>query len=186
MVGRCFDPDHFQAGPSHEILPHLPMRRSLRVISGPLADEVFTIGGHTVIGRGGDADIQVLDKGMSRRHSCLVENDDGIFMLMDLSSQNGTFIGDERVTHRALHPGDSFRIGGSTFRYEGFAPTEQGSEGGDPELLEASINLLSGPAEDATSVVSGNQLSATMCGDPVHGLAQSKGWAHCPACGAKI
>jgi predicted component of type VI protein secretion system len=55
---------------------------------GPLAGNSFPIGGRTLIGRDADCDIQVIDKGVSRKHACVIEQDDGSVLVRDLRSHN--------------------------------------------------------------------------------------------------
>ena len=56
----------------------------LHATSGPIAGNSYELGPSTVIGRDGEVDIQVLDDGVSRRHACVVENEDGSFSVIDL------------------------------------------------------------------------------------------------------
>jgi len=62
------------------------------------------------------------DPRMSSRHAALARDHDR-WVLVDRTSKNGTFIGGERVTERALTPGDVIRLG-STFI--AFAPVPAG------------------------------------------------------------
>lgn len=109
------DPDSTRAGGGAAPLPaHL--RLSLALLTGPRAGDVVTIQkGHLKIGReGGDADLQLVDPGVSRSHA-LVEVVGGQVLVKDLGSKNGTFVGDERVDLRELSDRDEFRIGATTF-----------------------------------------------------------------------
>lgn len=54
-----------------------------------------------ILGRGDDADIQIADDVVSKRHLRLTINEQGVW-LMDLDSTNGTFFGEQR-----LPPGES-------------------------------------------------------------------------------
>ena len=68
----------------------------------------------TVVGRGEDADIRLLDKGISRRHTAVVRCGDKV-LLKDLDSANGTYRNGERVWVPVfLEDGDKISIGGGT------------------------------------------------------------------------
>ncbi len=94
------------------------MRRQLRAIEGPLAGAVFVVRGRTRLGRAGDSDIQILHDGVSRQHAQVIEDNAGHSVLMDLASNNGTFIRDRRVVRHRLTPGDEIRIMRARFLYE--------------------------------------------------------------------
>jgi len=68
-----------------------------------------------VVGRSRDADVTVTHPLISRRH-CEISEANGLLMLRDLSSLNGTMIGGRRITSAPLLPGDEFAIGPLTFR----------------------------------------------------------------------
>ncbi|QDT91216.1 FHA domain-containing protein [Gimesia algae] len=67
------------------------------------------------IGRELDCDVRVTDPDVSRRH-CELQIRDGQLFVVDLNSQNGTFVNDKPVqTESPLHPGDHLRIGPMLF-----------------------------------------------------------------------
>src|SRR5512146_3234241 len=73
-------------------------------------------GDDLVIGRSG-ADLDVDDRGVSRRHARLSRGPDG-WTLMDLGSTNGTFLNGVRVRAARLRDGDEIRVGAATaFRF---------------------------------------------------------------------
>ncbi len=64
------------------------------------------------VGRASDNDISVTDDLVSAHHMQLrIEGDE--FVVVDCQSTNGTFVNGERVTRRALHPGDEITVGHS-------------------------------------------------------------------------
>jgi hypothetical protein len=103
-------------------------RRQLRAIDGPLSGASFLLRGRVRLGRAGDSDIQLVHDGVSRQHAQVIEDSAGNPVLMDLASNNGTFVGDKRVTRHRLVPGDVVRIMRARFVYE-----EVEDEGADPE-----------------------------------------------------
>ena len=75
-------------------------------VTGQLGNGVY------VIGSGADSHIQLDADGVSVRHCQLLVEEDGI-RVMDLESDTGTFLDDERVgaTAKEVLPGDELRIG---------------------------------------------------------------------------
>lgn len=100
------------------VIPDVPKRRQLRAIDGPLAGASWLVRGRTRLGRGGDSDIQLLHDGVSRQHAQIVEDSAGNAVLMDLASNNGTFVADRRVVRHRLVPGDVVRIMRARFIFE--------------------------------------------------------------------
>jgi pSer/pThr/pTyr-binding forkhead associated (FHA) protein len=73
----------------------------------------------TRIGRGLDNDIVAGHSSVSRHHAS-IENSDGVFAVRDLNSQNGTFVGDQRVTEPTrVSDGDTVRFGDAQFTFRG-------------------------------------------------------------------
>lgn len=74
---------------------------------------VFRIlpGSIKTIGRAGNADFVVEETLVSRVHCRLVATSEGELHLEDLSSTNGTFVNDQRVSQAALAAGDRVRLG---------------------------------------------------------------------------
>ncbi|GAB1420590.1 hypothetical protein MASR2M15_06960 [Anaerolineales bacterium] len=71
----------------------------------------FLYEGETLsIGRGTQADIQIPEQHVSRLHARL-RYDSGMFVIEDLESANGTFVGDEQITEAyPLMAGDTIRL----------------------------------------------------------------------------
>ncbi|MEI8406974.1 MULTISPECIES: DUF3662 and FHA domain-containing protein [unclassified Kribbella] len=71
-----------------------------------------------VLGRGTDADIQINDPGVSRRHAeirLMPEGNGGMrVVLVDLGSTNGTLVNGRRSTEAELVDGSTVRIGNTT------------------------------------------------------------------------
>ncbi len=70
--------------------------------------------GRCVIGRADDCDFVVLDNQVSRRHAELGPVPGG-FLLRDLGSANGTWVGDRRVEEARIDHLDRFRVGTVVF-----------------------------------------------------------------------
>ena len=68
----------------------------------------------TILGRGGDCDIQVDDQLVSRRHAAIQVQGDHI-EVKDLDSSNGTFLNEKEVSRSPIKDGDRIRMGNTTF-----------------------------------------------------------------------
>ncbi len=69
----------------------------------------------TVIGRREDCDLRLDHKGVSKLH-CVLVKADGMLLLRDLGSTNGTRVNGQRIRRAALMSGDEIRIAGVSFR----------------------------------------------------------------------
>ncbi|MBK8985461.1 MAG: peptidoglycan DD-metalloendopeptidase family protein [Chloroflexi bacterium] len=72
-----------------------------------------------ILGRSGEADVQLADELVSKRHLRLTVNQQGVW-LMDLGATNGTFLAGERLTPNqsvAWQPGQSLTLGDTTLSY---------------------------------------------------------------------
>jgi len=86
---------------------------SLFVTGGPSEGAVFDLGGRkTLVGRGSDADVQLLgDEEVSRIHLMITRCEDGRFAIKDLSSRNGVWLNGSPVSSAMAQTGDEIRIG---------------------------------------------------------------------------
>jgi transcriptional regulator with GAF, ATPase, and Fis domain len=94
-------------------------RGALAVIEGPDAGLVVEVNRKkTYLGRSTACDVALRDPSVSGNHAEL-EAIEGGFLLRDLDSTNGTFIGETRVVEVFLHPGCQFRMGSSVVEFRG-------------------------------------------------------------------
>ena len=70
----------------------------------------------SVLGRGQEADVQVADTAVSRRHAELRLQPDGV-RVVDLGSTNGTRVNGRPVTEALLRDGDRLQVGSTTLVY---------------------------------------------------------------------
>ena len=73
------------------------------------------------IGRDATCEIVVENIGASRRHAQIEKTPEG-YVLSDLESHNGTFVGGEKVFHHRLGETDEFFIGKYAFQFEALEP----------------------------------------------------------------
>jgi diguanylate cyclase (GGDEF)-like protein len=90
-------------------------RACLTVITGTAAGQMFRLPrGDSVIGRAPNAEIRVVDDGVSRHHA-RVRCDSKHIFVGDLESRNGTYINGQRILQEtALEDGDKIQVGRST------------------------------------------------------------------------
>jgi len=102
------------------------MTPRLVTLDGPAKGQVFVLGeGRTLVGREAGSHILIADGSMSRRHCAIERDDSGRFLIRDLRSTNGTFVGGLPVSGRLLEDGDEIRLGDSVFL---FLVQEEGRE----------------------------------------------------------
>ena len=76
--------------------------------------EVIVVRSPAMIGRSPDAALSLSDPCVSRRH-CEVEQLEGVLVVRDLGSRNGTYVDGHRATEALLMPGHSLHIGATHF-----------------------------------------------------------------------
>jgi two-component system cell cycle response regulator len=87
-------------------------RATLTLLSGTNAGQVFALDKEEhVIGRAPDASVWLHDPDISRRHARIVRDKDGAFVIEDMKSTNGIFVGGHKVERSALQSGDRIHVG---------------------------------------------------------------------------
>ena len=71
---------------------------------------------YAVIGRSANAQVRIKDPLVSREHAVIVYHD-GVFLLKDLDSTNGTHMRGASIRQRKLRHGDKFLVGDTTFQF---------------------------------------------------------------------
>ncbi len=131
----------------------------LILLTGPEAGRVYEIDGPLTIGRNFDNPIRIDDRGVSGRHA-VVERDGDAFVIRDLNSHNGTWVGGVRVTGRRLAHGDYIRIGHQEFRFEcGASRPPEGAE--DPTATWRGVRFEDG-VQGAFRATSAESLYSTI------------------------
>jgi len=101
---------------------------------------IYPLLGPTTIGRSADNTITLPDPTTSRNHARVVFAD-GKWVVEDLGSANGILIGGQRVKRVVLKSGDTFKIGGITFRF-----IEKELSGSGDQLFET-VEILATASE---------------------------------------
>lgn len=98
---------------------------------------IVIAGDLTVIGRREGCDVRIDHPGLSKRH-CIVVKTDGLLVVRDLASTNGTKVKGQRVRWAALMPGDRLTLGGYRAKvYLGPDNQPSPSEGGAASAVPA-------------------------------------------------
>ncbi len=92
-------------------------RLRLEVIEGPdRGRDVELKGAHLRIGTAPSSDLALSDRTVSRHHAEVVAEGER-YVLRDLGSTNGSFVGDTRVTEAFLEPGARVRVGDTVLAF---------------------------------------------------------------------
>lgn len=94
-----------------------PMEAKLIVVAGKSAQKSIPLKLPTIIGRSHEAGVTVNHPMVSRQHAELFETD-GLLMIRDLGSLNGTVVGDQRIKESPLPPDANFTVGPLTFKVQ--------------------------------------------------------------------
>jgi pSer/pThr/pTyr-binding forkhead associated (FHA) protein len=121
------------------------LQAKLVVVEGESKARHFDLHLPAVIGRSRTTDVTLGHPLVSRRH-CEVFEADGLLMLRDLGSLNGTFVGQTRLAEEPalIHPGDEFSVGPVIFRAE----YEPRADHANDAPWDASRQTLDAPLSD--------------------------------------
>ncbi len=100
----------------------------------------------TLVGRNEDCDVRLDHKSVSKLH-CILVKTDGLVLVRDLGSTNGTRVNGQRVRRAALLPNDQLAV--AVFRYQ----VRFGDEpGGPPPAPAGEAPVLLAPTDDSEEV----------------------------------
>jgi predicted component of type VI protein secretion system len=136
----------------------------LTVVGGDAKARQYDLYLPTVIGRSRGTDLRLRHPLVSREH-CEVFEANGMLMVRDLGSLNGTFVGDTRIAEQAMpvKPGDLLTVGPVTFRAE-YRPDPR--KGNKAEIWDSQ-----GQTVDAPLAANGDEIKDTprRSNRPLHG-----------------
>jgi predicted component of type VI protein secretion system len=104
----------------------------------------------TLVGRKEECDFRLDHKSVSKMH-CVIVKTDGMLLLRDLGSTNGTRVNGQRVRRAALLPNDELTIAGYKFRIHLGIPEERIPAANFTQPLDANdvgglLHRVNGPA----------------------------------------
>ena len=133
-------------------------RPKLVVVGGPDEDEQIPLKATNSLGRAPGNDVIIAEDGVSRRHAEIVETEQG-YTLRDLTSTNGTFVNQQRITseEHILNDGDQVSFGGGAqksfvFRHLASATVEAPPVAPTPIESAADERAVEEPAADTGAV----------------------------------
>jgi hypothetical protein len=96
----------------------LQERPVLVITAGPGSGRVFTVNetATTSLGRAKANDVILEDTSVSSEH-CRIRPEDGVFIVHDLKSTNGTFVNEKKVTRHPLSAGDVLKVGETSLQF---------------------------------------------------------------------
>ncbi len=124
------------------------------------------------LGRHPNNSIQLLDKIVSKEH-CIILQQDGVWILRDLGSLNGTYINSERVQgERPLRHGDEIALGSTRARFDdgSGAPLNRGPSQLSPGVANPSPQPLQQPQMQAAVPHAGYQPGGSPTGQGIPGV----------------
>lgn len=129
------------------------MEAKLVVVGGKANRSEVKLKLPTMIGRGRDADLTVAHATVSRHH-CLIFELEGVLVVRDNGSLNGTIIDGQKVQESLLKPGQMLTIGPLTFRAEyehnGHFPDLNGDRLGDADDAQSEAEEVSAGVETSS------------------------------------
>src|SRR5205823_11696409 len=118
------------------------MRAQLIPVDGTPAIEINR--DLTLVGRREDCDLRLNHKSVSKLH-CVIVKTDGLLILRDLGSTNGTRVNGQRIRRAALLPNDHLHI--ASVRYKVYlGPDEEPAEAYSQRLDAEDLARLKGAA----------------------------------------
>jgi PAS domain S-box-containing protein len=126
-----------------------------------------------LIGRSPEAQVRLLEEGVSRRHARLTRSSEGSYALVDLGSTNGTYLNGTRLADLAarLEEGDRVQLGGQcTLRFS-FYESSDGDENLREALAAAQVATFS--LDLRSQVISWNETVERVVGAPAGTLSRT-------------
>ncbi len=91
---------------------------SLVVVSGKEIGREYKLDqSRMIMGRSLQAEIQIYDGKISRKHAQIILSEEGDYTLIDLRSTNGTYVNNNRVADKQLEDGDKIQLGDTILKF---------------------------------------------------------------------
>lgn len=116
---ESFSPSVFQTPPIESYITSASNHplAILKVVQGQLEKNQYEIyNDRFMIGRGREANLQILDERVSRNHA-IVRHYQGLWFIQDQKSLNGIFVNGQKVNAARLQNGDEIKIADYLFRF---------------------------------------------------------------------
>jgi pSer/pThr/pTyr-binding forkhead associated (FHA) protein len=97
-----------------------------------------------IVGRSVNVDVHLDDHRVSRHH-CLIDGIEGMLVVRDLASRNGTFVNGLGITEASMVPGDKLTIGNTSFVVDFQCSTTKSPMSMDDETTNAAQRRLMQP-----------------------------------------
>lgn len=121
-----------------EAVPELP-RGKLTIVEGENTGKSYFLNrNRSMVGRGIDNDVVLMDIAVSRKHFRVDRHADG-FKVVDLASGNGTTLNGKRVAEAELYDGDRIDLGNTTIEFLSVGRTRSRLPAGTPGTEEAPV-----------------------------------------------
>ncbi len=99
------------------------------------------------VGRDERSHLRVDDAEVARIHAVIEVESDGTLTLIDVGSNSGTFVNDQRINKAAVRPGDRIRVGRSTIVVQPSTAAREAPFLPKPELLRAQLGASFAPSD---------------------------------------
>jgi len=119
MIGPPAKSDRTQVLQPSPMTKKIPTRfqASVAIVKGYAEGMEYPIDkAYTVIGRSANAQVRIKDGLVSREHAVIVYHE-GVFLLKDLDSTNGTHMRGTSIRQRKLRHGDKFQVGDTVLQF---------------------------------------------------------------------
>jgi pSer/pThr/pTyr-binding forkhead associated (FHA) protein len=104
-----------------------------RLISADGVPPIELLKDITLIGRNEDCDVRLDHKSVSKLH-CIIVKSDGLLLIRDLGSTNGTRVNGQRVRRASLTPNDALAIANLKYEIRVGADPDPDVDGGPTQL----------------------------------------------------
>lgn len=116
LINMLYNTDDFESSGAAHVIVKKDKKYyiSLIIVEGHYKGTILSASIPCIIGRK-NADIQLKDRHVSRRHASIIALEGNLF-IEDLDSTNGTFVNNEEIKVRELHEGDTITVGETSLK----------------------------------------------------------------------